>query len=98
MFFRLTQSFADSILLSDIAIQLFNVMARLFSLGGGAGNVFHVSEINDGYDWNRADECKETDVADEPRDHGGGRCTCEIGNRRPEKVLAPGKQDRFFIF
>ena len=68
--FRFTQSLADALLLGEVAVQLLNVTARLFRLGGGAFDVLHVrpiGEVDDRNNRNSRRQREETDVPNEPR-------------------------------
>src|SRR5881296_2881236 len=93
MLFRFAQGLTDALLFREVAIELFNVLARLLGLRGSALDVLHVSpvrEVNDGNNGYRGGERKESDVADESRDYACGERACEVCDRGPEKIRVPG--------
>ena len=99
--FRLAQSFTNAFLLGDVAIQFLNVTARLLGLGGCAFDVFHVGpigEVNNRDDRDSRAERKEADVTNEAGDEAGRRSSSEVGDRRPQKILAPRSPDGLVSF
>src|SRR6185436_20781486 len=90
MLFGFAQRLTNTLLFGDMAIELFDVMARLFGLGRSYVHVLHVGpvgKVDDRNDRNRRHEGKEADVADETGDDGGRRCAGKVSDRRPKKIL-----------
>src|SRR2546422_1754144 len=78
MLFSLAQRLTDALLLCDMAVEFFDVTARLLRLRGGVFDILHVGaigEVDDGDNRNRGGESKEADVANDARDDSDRKST-----------------------